>query len=68
MNEVNDCQVSYRKWLQILSEYIIAHRPTDIIDYTDILLYNAITQNDCFVKGSHNYDVYLVEENKAHLT
>ena len=30
-------------------------------------LYNAITPNNCFVKGSHKYDVYLVEENKAHL-
>ena len=29
--------------------------------------YNAITPNNCFVKGSHKYDVYLVEENKAHL-
>ena len=31
------------------------------------VLYNAITQNNCFVKGSHKYNVYLVEENKAHL-
>ena len=29
--------------------------------------YNAITPNNCFVKGSYKYDVYLVEENKAHL-
>ena len=29
--------------------------------------YNAITPNNCFVKGSHKYDVYLGEENKAHL-
>ena len=28
---------------------------------------NAITQNNCFVKGSHKYDVYLVEENKARI-
>ena len=32
-----------------------------------ISLYNAIIQNNCFVKGSHKYDVYLVEENKAQL-
>ena len=30
-------------------------------------IYNAITQNNCFVKGFHKYDVYLVDENKAHL-
>ena len=30
-------------------------------------IYNAITPNNCVVKGSHKYDVYLVEENKAHL-
>ena len=29
--------------------------------------YNAITPKNCFVKRSHKYDVYLVEENKAHL-
>ena len=29
--------------------------------------YNAITQNICFVKGSHKYDVYLRDKNKAHL-
>ena len=29
--------------------------------------YNAVTLKKCFVKGSHKYDVYLVEENKAHL-
>ena len=29
--------------------------------------YNAITPNNCFVMGSHKYDVYLVEENKTHL-
>ena len=33
----------------------------------NIIFYNAITQNNCFVKGSHKYDVYLVEENKAHI-
>ena len=26
--------------------------------------YNAITQNNCFVKGLHKYDVCLVEEKK----
>ena len=31
------------------------------------ILYNATTQNNYFVKGSHKYDVYLVEENKAYL-
>ena len=29
--------------------------------------YNAITQNNYFVKVSHKYDIYLVEENKEHL-
>ena len=29
--------------------------------------YYAITKNNCFVKFLHKYDVYLVEENKAHL-
>ena len=31
-------------------------------------IYHAITQNNCFVKGSHKYDIYLVVENKAHLS
>ena len=30
----------------------------------DINIYNAITPNNCFVKESHKYYVYLVEENK----
>ena len=30
-------------------------------------IYNAITQNICFVKGSHKYDIYLGDKNKAHL-
>ena len=30
-------------------------------------MYNAITQNNCFVKGSHKYDVYLAEKNKGHV-
>ena len=30
-----------------------------------MLIYNAITQNICFVKGSHKY--YLRNKNKAHL-
>ena len=25
------------------------------------------SQDNCFVKGSHKYDIYLVEENKIHL-
>ena len=29
-------------------------------------IYNAITKNNCFVKGSHKYDVYLIEKNKAY--
>ena len=29
--------------------------------------YNAITQNNCFVKGSHIYDVYLLYKNNTHL-
>ena len=33
----------------------------------DILICNAITQNICFVKGSHKYDVFLRDKNKAHL-
>ena len=31
----------------------------------DLDTYNAITPNNCFIKGTHKYDVYLVEENKA---
>ena len=31
-------------------------------------VYNAITQNICFVKGSHKHDVYLCDKNKAQLT
>ena len=31
------------------------------------MIYNAITQNICFVKGSHKYDVYLRDKNKEHL-
>ena len=31
-------------------------------------IYNAITQNNSFIKGSHKYYVYLVEQNKAHLS
>ena len=30
-----------------------------------IYLYNAVAPNNCFIKGSHKYDVYLVEENKV---
>ena len=34
-----------------------------------IAVYNAITQNNCFVKGSHKYwyDIYFINKNKAHL-
>ena len=37
------------------------------LQFTVILIYNAITQNICFVKGSLKYDVYLRDKNKAHL-
>ena len=29
--------------------------------------YNVMTHNNCFVKGSHKYDVYLFNKNKAHV-
>ena len=29
--------------------------------------YNALTQNNCFVRGLHKYDVYLHDKHKAHL-
>ena len=32
-----------------------------------IAFYNAIAQSNCFVKGSHKYDVYLRDKNKGHL-
>ena len=32
-----------------------------------VKFYNAITQNNCLVKGPHKYDVYMVEEKKTHL-
>ena len=34
---------------------------------TKITFYNAVTPNNCFAKGLHKCDVYLVEEKKAHL-
>ena len=30
-------------------------------------VYNTMTQNVCFIKGSHKYDIYSFEENKAHI-
>ena len=41
---------------------------TKVIIMMSKIFCNAITPNNCFVKGSHKYDVYLVEENKAHLS
>ena len=38
-----------------------------IFNKTRIVLYNAITQNNCLVKGSHKYNVYLIGKYKAHL-
>ena len=32
-----------------------------------VITYNAITQNNCFVKGSHKYDVYLRDKHKVRL-
>ena len=29
--------------------------------------YNAMILNNCFIKGSHEYDVYSFEGNKAHV-
>ena len=29
--------------------------------------YNAMTQSNCFIKGSHKYDIYLADKNKAHI-
>ena len=67
------CQhFSYRRqqcWNLYLS---LSMYQNDFLNFVFILksnfkFYNAITQNNCFIKGSHKYDVYLVEENKAHL-
>ena len=30
-------------------------------------IYNAVRQNNCFVKGSLKYDVYLFDKNKSHV-
>ena len=56
-------------WLMILKCTFIAFQWSQRCGWLEfsIVLYNAITPNNCFVKGSHKYDVYLVEENKAHL-
>ena len=33
---------------------------------TVIIVYNSITLNICLIKGSHKYDVYWRDKNKAH--
>ena len=41
--------------------------PSHIIILYAIYIYNAFTQNNCFVKGSHKYDEYLHGKHTAHL-
>ena len=43
----------------------IAHKKSSYV--LRMIIYNAITQDNCFVKGSHKYDVYLRDKHKAHL-
>ena len=52
-------------WRRFEEEDILKHIGNNEI-YNNAF-YIAITQNNFFVKGSHKYDVYLVEETKAHL-
>ena len=44
----------------------IVHGPTKVTQSRHTYIYNAMTQNNCFVKGPHKYGVYLFDENKTH--
>ena len=33
----------------------------------NIYIYNAVIQNNCFVNGSHKYEVYFLDKNNAHV-
>ena len=38
---------------------------TSVCEALFYVFYNAVTQNNCFVKGSRKYDVYLRDKNKT---
>ena len=48
-------------WLECISVHSLWVRAYHIT------YYNATTQNNCFVKGSHKCDVYLRDKHKAHV-
>ena len=49
-----------------LHSYVHEQQKNEIY-FLNNVIYNAMTQNNWFIMGSHKYDVYLFEEKKAHV-